>query len=181
MDEEGSTAYNVVRMKGLMLEKGFFRDDAASRASHGTLVEYVKTVQKQGRDFGRAQWDSFCESHFRGTDKYYVKDPWSVDPRELRRFLWELERNGRWEAGQVSNTILEVPSSPANSYGSKGSDQGNKGSGGPKGQGKQKGDQGDALSGDWYCSMCGMHNYRRNKTCIRCQNGKRPPPGFRVQ
>ena len=127
MDEEGSTAYNMVRMKGLMLEKGFFRDDAASRASHGTLVGYVKTVQKQGRDFGRAQWDSFCENHFRGTDKYYVKDPWNVDPRELRRFLWELERNGRWEAGQVSNIALEVPSSPANSYGSKGSEQGTKG------------------------------------------------------
>ena len=181
VDEDGSMAHNVVSMKGLMAEKAFFRDDGAMHASHGTLVEYVKTVQRQGREFGRAQWYGFCEGYFRGTDKPYIRDPWSVEPHELRRFLWELERSGCWEAAQVSGSVPEAPSSPANSYGSKGSDKGAKGSWGSKGQGKQKGDKGDALPGDWYCTMCGKHNYRKNKGCIRCRMGTRPPQSLRVQ
>ena len=178
MDEEGSMAHNVVCMRELMAEKAFFKDDGAMHASHGTLVEYVKTVQRQGREFGRAQWYGFCEGYFRGTDKPYIRDPWSVEPHDLRRFLWELERSGCWGADQVSGPVPEASPSPANSYRSKGSDKGAKGSRCSKGQGKQKG---DVLPGDWFCIMCGKHNYKKNRVCIRCQTGTRPPQSLRVQ
>ena len=113
-------AHNVVCMKELMAEKAFFRNDGAMHASHGTLVEYVKSVQRSSREFGKVQWYSFCDGYFRGTAKAHVRDPWSVEPGELRKFLGELEQRGCWNDDQVGGPSPEASPSPANSYCSKG-------------------------------------------------------------
>ena len=170
--------HNVARMKDMMADKAFFRNNEALNASHGTLVEYVKAVQRAGQEYGKAQWNGFCLGYFRGSSTPHARDPRSVEPEELRKFLWELERHGCWNDDPVGFSSLAPPPSPASSYLSKGSDKGSKGS---KGQGKQR----DAtvlgaLPGDWYCSSCGAHNYKKNQMCYRCQRGSRPPPSKRV-
>ena len=175
-------AHNVVCMKGLMAEKAFFEDDGARHASHGTLVEYVKSVQRSSGEFGKVQWYGFCDGYFRGTARAHVRDPWSVEPGEIRKFLWELEQRGCWGDDQAGGPSAEASPSPANSYRSKGSDkgakEGAKGSKGSKGQGKQKG---GVLPGDWFCTSCGTHNYKKNTICFRCQTGSRPPQSQRVR